>query len=263
MLKRATLSGVVVLFLMASVAVGRPIIINVGSHNLDFIGEWKANLRLAGQTDPVELPITRSPSTLDSRAYAAGGGTMSFWKDLRTRHRSLPSRSRHVPQDRLSHRSPRFEVLETRSLLSISITGAWLAQQGPAPYLLTSSNETYVLDTDVTVNGTAFVVGGANITLDLNGHTVTYGNAGSPTVTNGGFETGNIGDNYLTPVLGWDLTGCTVLQLPRTRLFTARQSCWVRSVWALSTFRLRKQSSQMQSRSPKRTTPIRPSFCHM
>ena len=89
----------------------------------------------------------------------------------------------------------------------IHITATWLAQQGPGPYLLTSSNETYVLDTNVTVNGTAFVVGGANITLDLNGHTVTYGNAGSPTVTNGGFETGNIGDNYLTPVLGWDLTG--------------------------------------------------------
>ena len=59
----------------------------------------------------------------------------------------------------------------------IHIDSAWLTQQGAGPYILSSSDTTYILDTDVTVNGTAFVFGGKDITLDLNGHTVTYGNA--------------------------------------------------------------------------------------
>ncbi len=86
---------------------------------------------------------------------------------------------------------------------TIDITAAWLAQQGAAPYILSSSNTTYVLQTDVTVNGTAFVFGAKGITLDLNGHTVTYGNSAPISVTNGGFEAGNVGD---TAVAGWDLT---------------------------------------------------------
>ena len=34
-----------------------------------------------------------------------------------------------------------------------------------------------ILDTDVTVDGTAFVYGAKDVTLDLNGHTITYDNA--------------------------------------------------------------------------------------
>ena len=84
------------------------------------------------------------------------------------------------------------------------MTAAWFAAQGPAPYLLTESGTTYVLDTDITTSSTAFVVGAANVTLDLNGHTVTYGSGASPVVTNGGFEAPYNSDGS---VPGWNLSG--------------------------------------------------------
>ncbi len=82
----------------------------------------------------------------------------------------------------------------------IDITPTWLAQQGPGPYILTSSNTTYVLDTDVTTEY-SFCFWWPNITLDLNGHTVTYGNSTPVSVTNGGFEQGSVRN-----VPGWSLT---------------------------------------------------------
>ncbi len=84
------------------------------------------------------------------------------------------------------------------------MTAAWFAAQGPAPYLLTESGTTYVLDTDIATSSTAFVVGAANVTLDLNGHTVTYGSGASPVVTNGGFEAPYNSDGS---VPGWNLSG--------------------------------------------------------
>ena len=84
---------------------------------------------------------------------------------------------------------------------TVHLTADWFAQQGPGPYVLSASNTTYVLDTDVTVPGTAFVLGGSNVTLDLNQHTVTYGNNAPVTVANGGFEQGS-GQS----VPGWNLT---------------------------------------------------------
>jgi hypothetical protein len=75
-----------------------------------------------------------------------------------------------------------------------------MAAQGAAPYILTSPSTNYILDTDVTVDGTAFVYGAKDVTLDLNGHTITYGNAAPIVVNNGGFETGSG-----TSVAGWNL----------------------------------------------------------
>ena len=72
---------------------------------------------------------------------------------------------------------------------------------GVRPYLLGGSNTTYVLETNVTVPGTAFFFGGSNNTLNLNGYTVTYDNAAPITVANGGFEQGS-GTN----VPGWNLS---------------------------------------------------------
>ena len=46
------------------------------------------------------------------------------------------------------------------------------------PYSLNEAGETYVLHSDITTPGTAFVVNADNITLDLNGKTVTFGTAG-------------------------------------------------------------------------------------
>lgn len=49
----------------------------------------------------------------------------------------------------------------------------------------------YVLQNDVTADGTCFAVQADNITLDLNRHTVIYGNGPVITVPNGGFEDGS------------------------------------------------------------------------
>jgi hypothetical protein len=84
----------------------------------------------------------------------------------------------------------------------VLIDASWLASRGPGPYALTQANTTYVLETDVTTPGTAFVAAAPNVLLDLNGHTVTYGDAAQAPVGNGGFETGT-GRN----VPGWDLSG--------------------------------------------------------
>jgi len=83
----------------------------------------------------------------------------------------------------------------------IPINSTWLANNGPAPYLLNQAGATYQLQTDVTANGTAFIVLNKNITLDLNGHTVTYGNSAPVPVTNGGVEQGSG-----TTVPGWDIS---------------------------------------------------------
>jgi hypothetical protein len=72
----------------------------------------------------------------------------------------------------------------------VTIDQTWLQNAGSAPYVLNQANTTYVLATDVKTSGTAFVVAAANVTLNLNGHTVTYGNSSALTVPNGGFEQG-------------------------------------------------------------------------
>ena len=53
---------------------------------------------------------------------------------------------------------------------------------GP-PYLLDKPNTTYVLTEDITADGTAIEVAAPNITLDLNGRTVTYHNETIPKET--------------------------------------------------------------------------------
>ncbi len=87
---------------------------------------------------------------------------------------------------------------------SVAITSAWLAAQGSAPYVLSQANTTYTLETNVTATGTAFVVAAPNVTLDLNGYTVTYGNATPVVVQNGGFEQGTG-----RKVQGWNLSGAS------------------------------------------------------
>jgi hypothetical protein len=110
----------------------------------------------------------------------------------------------------------RVEPLEARRVPTIvNIDPSWLAEPqngGPnGPYLLKpvdpGSDTTYVLQTDVQVDGTAFFVGApdnnyTHLSLDLNGHVIDYDRASPLTIYNGDFElpgsTGNIP--------GWDLT---------------------------------------------------------
>jgi len=50
------------------------------------------------------------------------------------------------------------------------------AQVDGPPFVLDKAGATYVLTEDVTADGTAFVITGSNVTLDLDGHTVVFGN---------------------------------------------------------------------------------------
>lgn len=59
---------------------------------------------------------------------------------------------------------------------------------------LSQADTTYVLQNDVSSNGSCFVITAANVTLDLNGKTVTYNNAAPVTVPNGDFESAPAGD---------------------------------------------------------------------
>jgi K319-like protein len=83
----------------------------------------------------------------------------------------------------------------------INIDQVWLDQQGFGPYYLDQEDSTYVLQTDVTTDGTAFAIIAKNIIFDLNGHTITYDNATPITISNHSFEngTGGAADN-------WDFT---------------------------------------------------------
>ena len=91
------------------------------------------------------------------------------------------------------------------------MTPAWLAGQGSAPYLLGGNNTAYVLETNVSTPGTAFILGGSNDTLNLNGYTVTYDNAAPIAFTNSLFQEGS-GSN----VPGWTVSGTNATLVPNT-----------------------------------------------
>lgn len=96
-----------------------------------------------------------------------------------------------------------------------TIDSTWLTANGPAPYLLPTANTTYVLGTDVTVDGCGFVIGAANIALDLNGHTITYDNATQVVLANGGFETQGASASLAA---NWDFTnGTNITRTSRTQ----------------------------------------------
>jgi hypothetical protein len=101
-----------------------------------------------------------------------------------------------------------YESFGTTLPATITVDTAWLQQQGPGPYVLDHAYGTYVLATDVDVPGTAFAAAAPHVTLDLNGHTVTYGDTAAPVVANGGFEQGSG-----TSVPGWDLSGAPTASL--------------------------------------------------
>ena len=83
----------------------------------------------------------------------------------------------------------------------INIDQAWLDAQGDGPYYLDQQGKTYVLQTDVTTDGTAFAIIAKDVVFDLNGHTITYDNAAPIVIPNGSFEAGTGG-----VASGWDFT---------------------------------------------------------
>jgi hypothetical protein len=86
---------------------------------------------------------------------------------------------------------------------TVEIDSNWLASRQP-PYTLTGSGNTYVLSTDVTTEGTAFLFSDSNIVFDLGGHTITYANLDFTGIYNPGFELASVG-NPAAPA-GWDLS---------------------------------------------------------
>ena len=88
-----------------------------------------------------------------------------------------------------------------------NIDQAWLDAQGDGPYYLDQQGKTYVLQTDVTTDGTAFAIIAKDVTLDLNGHTITYNNATPITVPNGSCETGTG-----SAASGWSFTNAANAQ---------------------------------------------------
>jgi hypothetical protein len=118
-------------------------------------------------------------------------------------------------------------TLEPREVpADVSIDATWLAARS-APYLLDQADTTYQLATDVTTRATAFVATAANVTLDLNGHTITYADAPAPVVANGGFEQAAADGS----IPGWDLSAA-----PTARLAPARTGMWGASMLHLGPF---------------------------
>lgn len=84
------------------------------------------------------------------------------------------------------------------SVSTIFISNAAYANNVTACGAITSPG-TYTLQNDVSSSGTCFTILSPNVTLDLNGHAITYDNAAPITITNGTFGTGDL--------TGWTTTG--------------------------------------------------------
>lgn len=111
---------------------------------------------------------------------------------------------------------------------TVVINREWLDERGGAPYILNQPNTTYALATDVRVEGTAFFVDAPNVTLDLQRHTVVYGDGKPIVVANGGFEEGS-----RRSVPGWDLS-----QAPAAELAENTSYLFGKQVLRLKSFRV-------------------------
>jgi hypothetical protein len=108
---------------------------------------------------------------------------------------------------------------------AIVIDSKWLANHGSAPYLLDQPDTTYVLTTDVHTTGTAFIINASNVVLDLNRHTIVYGDDQPVIVPNGGFEEGGGRE-----VPGWDLSEAPAAKLAaNTRYLFGKQVLQLKS----------------------------------
>lgn len=95
---------------------------------------------------------------------------------------------------------------------AVTVDLAWLADtanlcsvsQTTGPYKLTAVDTLYTLTTDVTSDQIAFVAR-TQCGINTNGHTITYSNAPFISLTNEGFETGDL--------TGWDTTGAPNAQI--------------------------------------------------
>lgn len=120
------------------------------------------------------IPITGVPTTIESQSITLRGTNTAGFDEVT------------------------FSITVTAAIL---IDAAWLVANGPSPYYLDGAGNTYILQTNVSTDGTAFAIIADNVVFDLNGYTITYDNATPIPVSNGSFETGSG-----AAATGWDFT---------------------------------------------------------
>lgn len=88
----------------------------------------------------------------------------------------------------------------------------------PFPYSATTDNTTYNITEDITCDKTCFVLSCDNAVFELNGHTITFGNANAVTVLNSDFEnwTGSVPNNW--EVVSGSVTSTPAIDLGTTML---------------------------------------------
>ena len=92
-------------------------------------------------------------------------------------------------------------------------------------YELKTANTTYRLTSNISAPGSAFALAAKDVTLDLNGKTVTYDAAPNPVVPNADFEEGG------TTPSGWVQTGpATAMRVPKSSLAAAYPGA-ARGLW--------------------------------
>jgi Calx-beta domain/Beta-agarase/YXIM esterase-like, galactose-binding domain-like len=179
--------------------------------------------RPSQQTVTVDYATTSAAALLADGDYTPTAGTLSFAPGVTTQtitvaingdDRFEPDESflvnltNAINADLARSQATGVIVNDDANPNGIVIDDAWLNARGKGSFILDQPGATYVLATDVRTPATAFVVGAAGVTLDLNGHTITYGDALPPVVLNGGFEQGSGRD-----VPGWDLSGAPTAAL--------------------------------------------------
>ena len=85
--------------------------------------------------------------------------------------------------------------------VSVYASTANISQSSGFPYYCNTADRKYTLTEDITANGTAIAIIASNVSIDLNGHTITYNNATPRSISNASFETGSGG-----AATGWDFT---------------------------------------------------------
>lgn len=105
---------------------------------------------------------------------------------------------------------------------------------------LSTPNTTYVLKNNVTSDGSCFFITAENVTLDLNGYTVTYDNGSPLVVTNGNFEN----------IDGWDFSAAPDAQIVA--------GSYVKPVTVFSGGRSLRFAVPAMDQSVKSTVPLKP-----
>ena len=103
-------------------------------------------------------------------------------------------------------------ITKIKAAGTVYMDQAWLDANGPAPYILSQSDTTYILQTNIVSEGTAFIVDGKNVTLDINNYEIKFGAIqGYSDIPNGNFEQGSG-----STIPYWNLSGAPSARIVST-----------------------------------------------